>query len=540
MKKFIAVIMCAVMLICAFPLGVFAYSDYVTFDSIRVETEIKFIEGLDCHIADFDPQTGEQCEPFCYYDIYDINPVITVIYSDKTEVTQRLSEIFANSSLQVKVASNQSAASEWGVGEHFFEVDIDDFHVRMRAEIIENPYSSITISGDKTLSVILNRRDGGVTALTPYYFAPTSGEPGNEVGYLYTKEGVVLACSARYDAKINESDKTYSYDRTKNLSFTFGKMETNAINASWLKDNTDSTVIIGEFVSLGITEFENGKIDLYNEKTVQAVLLSYALRAQDSGNNGVGWKVSDASGTVDVFAGAQTVKDAFTDILGVDIDIAAVPGYNSGSDKVEVSGVEYDFFKYVSVDDVDMYKDGSVVTFTIYRINDYTGDVDTLNPTIRYAVFDKNNALTAIAEKYPDDKEINDISVADGFDNITVDNKKGLIFVRPETPSGIAAGRLTAAFNTEGKIFCDPEETAGTGMCIYFDPTPYNVIIYGDADSNGRITAADARAALRISAKLDSTNEFNKLSLDLNNDGKITAGEARKILRFSARLEAEL
>lgn len=60
----------------------------------------------------------------------------------------------------------------------------------------------------------------------------------------------------------------------------------------------------------------------------------------------------------------------------------------------------------------------------------------------------------------------------------------------------------------------------------------------GDLDGNGKITAADARVALRISAKLEKTTEAQKLIADVNNDGKITAADARKILRVAAKLES--
>ena len=56
----------------------------------------------------------------------------------------------------------------------------------------------------------------------------------------------------------------------------------------------------------------------------------------------------------------------------------------------------------------------------------------------------------------------------------------------------------------------------------------------GDVNADGRVTAADARLALRISAKLDATGDL--LAADLSGDGRVTASEARQILRMSAGL----
>lgn len=59
----------------------------------------------------------------------------------------------------------------------------------------------------------------------------------------------------------------------------------------------------------------------------------------------------------------------------------------------------------------------------------------------------------------------------------------------------------------------------------------------GDIDGNGKITAADARIALRISAKLETGTENQLLAADTDKNGRITASDARKILRVAANLD---
>ena len=65
-------------------------------------------------------------------------------------------------------------------------------------------------------------------------------------------------------------------------------------------------------------------------------------------------------------------------------------------------------------------------------------------------------------------------------------------------------------------------------------------LIMGDLDGNGKVTAEDARIALRIAARLQNATKYQMQVGDLNKDGKITAGEARLILRFVAKLDAGL
>ena len=60
--------------------------------------------------------------------------------------------------------------------------------------------------------------------------------------------------------------------------------------------------------------------------------------------------------------------------------------------------------------------------------------------------------------------------------------------------------------------------------------------IPGDVDGDGKITAADARKALRASGKLTTLSPAEFMRADFESDGKVTASDARAILRASANL----
>lgn len=62
-------------------------------------------------------------------------------------------------------------------------------------------------------------------------------------------------------------------------------------------------------------------------------------------------------------------------------------------------------------------------------------------------------------------------------------------------------------------------------------------VMLGDVNGDGKLTAADARLALRISAKLETPTDVQFTAADYNKDRKITAADARSILRKSAKLE---
>ena len=58
----------------------------------------------------------------------------------------------------------------------------------------------------------------------------------------------------------------------------------------------------------------------------------------------------------------------------------------------------------------------------------------------------------------------------------------------------------------------------------------------GDVNMDGRVTAGDARLALRYSAKMETFTEQQVALADFNEDGRVTAGDARNIMRLSAKI----
>lgn len=64
------------------------------------------------------------------------------------------------------------------------------------------------------------------------------------------------------------------------------------------------------------------------------------------------------------------------------------------------------------------------------------------------------------------------------------------------------------------------------------------LVVIGDVNYDGKLTASDARLALRIAANLEETTEYVIYVADFDANGRITASEARKILRVSAKIDS--
>lgn len=94
----------------------------------------------------------------------------------------------------------------------------------------------------------------------------------------------------------------------------------------------------------------------------------------------------------------------------------------------------------------------------------------------------------------------------------------------------------------------DNDMYIGTGCFLvlvkYSEETQMNepvdtvcVIIKGDINGDGKLSAADARLALQASAKLTELSVPSLLAGDLDGNGSISAAEARKILRVSSKID---
>ena len=97
---------------------------------------------------------------------------------------------------------------------------------------------------------------------------------------------------------------------------------------------------------------------------------------------------------------------------------------------------------------------------------------------------------------------------------------------------------LNEDINTEGTTAADmvlttPDEEAGSSG----EPgtTAQTEFPLGDVDGNGRVTAADARLALRAAARLEELTAAQLRAADYDRSDKLTSADARYILRVAAK-----
>ncbi len=127
-------------------------------------------------------------------------------------------------------------------------------------------------------------------------------------------------------------------------------------------------------------------------------------------------------------------------------------------------------------------------------------------------------------------------SELDGDTDVIVDKNKKTASIQPKETSGITAAEFKSHFVSNITMNCADDKLIVTGDKFTFAGVTYTIIVKGDVNSDGRVTAADARMILRIAAKLENPDDITKSAADINSDGSVTTSEARDVLRFSAKL----
>ena len=130
--------------------------------------------------------------------------------------------------------------------------------------------------------------------------------------------------------------------------------------------------------------------------------------------------------------------------------------------------------------------------------------------------------------------------VEDHDKNISLDNEKKTVTNKPTSSKSMTASELKKQFGADIKLDLKDDDLVPNGTKFTYNDVEYTVIVKGDTAADGKITASDARAILRMAAKLDNPDDVTAAAADLNSDGKISSSEARNVLRFAAKLSSSL
>lgn len=168
------------------------------------------------------------------------------------------------------------------------------------------------------------------------------------------------------------------------------------------------------------------------------------------------------------------------------------------------------------------------------------------NITMRVDVRDENNnsvdvkvKFKAPYEKIVDVSEVEFVNIEKfemKYQNAMIKNG-----TRADELVGTDENKSAVVINSDGEVL-ENNTIVSNGAYIAtlyegYVADKIQICVMEDVNCDGKITAADARLALRYSAKLETLSMIQQLAADMNNDNKITAADARLILRKLACLD---
>lgn len=236
----------------------------------------------------------------------------------------------------------------------------------------------------------------------------------------------------------------------------------------------------------------------------------------------VTYKYPEISASFHIYVSGRSVKSL--SLLKMPSNPTIYQGQTFNKDDFELSA-SYDNSKTETITDFDIQYDNMTVgTYTarIYYMDKYVAFDYTVLPLIETGI---ETGDTASVGSY--------VGSAVDFGNLRV-----YALYNSGEKKQIEDYSLQYDINTE-EVGSYPVTVTHGGFTATFNYTvalrPQTLM--GDVDLNGIITAADARLALRASARLEtlSAEAFSAADVDLN--GNVTASDARKILRVSAGLD---
>ncbi len=161
----------------------------------------------------------------------------------------------------------------------------------------------------------------------------------------------------------------------------------------------------------------------------------------------------------------------------------------------------------------------------------------------------KGEFTAALGHDFDDDGVCTRCGAADENSKLAF-NDENIFVINEETKTvlikkTITSAELAAAITSKGWTVTAADGTpldatkAVATKCLIKSENGevYTIAILGDVNCDGKSNAADARITLRISARLEATDDIINLAADCDGKAKVSAADARVILRVSAKLQ---
>ncbi|OQA48629.1 MAG: hypothetical protein BWY46_01303 [Firmicutes bacterium ADurb.Bin300] len=503
-------------------------------ESISVAANVPFIENIDgYYTCDYNPATDEYDLEYFYYELDFFDILITVNYKDGTSITGTDNEIYEETGEWVYFESEQSYETPWGVGKHTATAWYMGVSAEFEVEVIENPYSEISISGDNELIITLTKANGDTIEHKAMSFEPYTGDDESIEGRLLTDKGKFNHVTFTFD----ESEDNFDY---QNITLKYGALESNALTScKWLRVNMLSgetgyfyagyTEWFAEELNRDFSEFD-GNITQENIDDI-ICLAFHATNKIWSADE----EYEDENGNYYCLFNVNTVRETVSKLFDTTgVDFTTSQGYDPETEQIKVYLLVFGGFDYQLLECT--YDNGRWISICTY-------DIDT-EKTVKI-VWDENMKIIEITAKNPPSVEIDS-------DVYSTDEDGLLLGVTAKTTlkeflNNIRNTDLITVTSMNG-VLLEENDLVGTGSIIRLFAedgetvlAEFTVVVKGDVDGDGKVSVSDARKVLRVAVELESfggNKAMERAAKVTGEGGRIRVPDARKILRVAVELES--
>lgn len=537
MKKLLSALLCAVLIISAVPFSVFAYEQDEIFEEMTVN-DMLVMEGQEFNIYNYKDLTLSYSVSDDTILSSDGNGVFKALKAGTSDIILTLGK--NSKSFKVTVCEPESKVTSAGKSPVMGYFGSKSVFGNECVTMLTSDGDLYLVYKNESKIIAKNVREHRVVG-SPLNWNKLDiiSTDGKYYRWTYNTESKTMSTDLLYscipkqvtdlytltndNSVIKNSDSTVICRNAKKVSnsgfvlFSDGTLkDMNADMSTVADDITDLDPVSPVAVKNGglLFRYDKNEDGSYTGKLVDSGVMGYLSSTRLYTKDDYTTKVYDNNKTVKVCDFAA--KDALvTDnaVCLVDSENTVYKKSSYDSAEINILGINFsyfysdsDTFGYISTDSNAVMSDGTV--------KPYYGDIE--NSDFR---IDENKDL------YTDFGSGKEVKVMTSVEKMLV------------SPSD---GKTAFFIRSDGSIWsCDnwtwyPRKKSDSKK--FYPVKCFTEYTPGDVNQDGKVTAADARLALRYSAKLQMLTNAQMKAADANADGKVTAADARILLRYAAGL----
>ncbi|MGN0555647.1 MAG: dockerin type I repeat-containing protein [Candidatus Fimenecus sp.] len=254
---------------------------------------------------------------------------MTVVKKNGSTIVGSADEIYAQTGYALEFEFD-SSVSEWDVGNHTVTASFMGVTADVEIGMIENPYESISISGEHEMVITFTKPNGETVVANAISMDTRAGDYGFVGGYIETDKGV-------YPITFTFEPDSNDALNTKNLTAKIGEMTSNTLQTcKWVKAQEVSYGLLYDYYNIyyrGMSLQFDGTLNKTNIDGIAT--LATAL-------GGFPWDdaVHEDEGYYALISAADVQQNIATYFGIANADVTMAKGYDPETDTVKISALD--------------------------------------------------------------------------------------------------------------------------------------------------------------------------------------------------------